>query len=106
MTTPYQISFLKNVSNAELCTKKLSKEHIQQFMEAVKADYYFQVRGASGRWVGARLTRTGPFRWATCGPGMHPCVCPCMHGSSEAAWGSLERTTHSQALALPRADVL
>mmetsp|Transcript_1699 Transcript_1699/g.4580 ORF Transcript_1699/g.4580 Transcript_1699/m.4580 type:complete len:587 (-) Transcript_1699:241-2001(-) len=43
VSTPYKIKFRTNVSNVELCSKSLTASDIDALLEAVKADYYFQM---------------------------------------------------------------
>lgn len=48
VTTPYSIKFRSDVDNANLCGKKLTSDDLKKFREAVKQDYYFQVRIQAG----------------------------------------------------------
>ncbi|KAG1653817.1 hypothetical protein FOA52_001020 [Chlamydomonas sp. UWO 241] len=43
VSTPYSIKFMNDVVNAELCTKSLKPSEIKLLLDAVKADYYFQM---------------------------------------------------------------
>lgn len=44
VTTPYNLKFRTDVDNTVLCEKKLTAADLKKFREAVKQDYYFQVR--------------------------------------------------------------
>ena len=47
VTTDYHLKFRSDVENAVLCERTLSANELQQFRDAVKTDYYFQVRGGA-----------------------------------------------------------
>lgn len=44
VTTPYRVKFRTDVENEVLCPKALGIKDLQKFRDAVKQDYYFQVR--------------------------------------------------------------
>lgn len=53
VSTAYTIKFGTNVSNADLCSKKLKPAEVKMLLDAVKSDYYFQVqRAREDAWHG------------------------------------------------------
>lgn len=58
VTTPYALKFRTDVDNTVLCEKKLGSADLKKFREAVKQDYYFQVR--SGRQLALFAARSCP----------------------------------------------
>ena len=58
VTTPYSLKFRSDVENTVLCEKKLDSADLKKFREAVKQDYYFQVRGLRDS-CGQRLRARG-----------------------------------------------
>lgn len=54
VTTPYAIDFRKDIDNHVLCSKSLNGKDLEKFRQAVRQDYYFQVRGAADHTLKAR----------------------------------------------------
>lgn len=44
VNTPYELKFRQDVENKVLCKKNLDAKELKAFRDAVKQDYYFQVR--------------------------------------------------------------
>ena len=51
VSTPYQIKFLQDAADQELCAQNLTAQDLERLRYAVANDYYFQVRRAHA-WGG------------------------------------------------------
>lgn len=43
VTTPYDLSFLRDYKNEIICKKELTEKDLELLRKAVKEDYYFQM---------------------------------------------------------------
>jgi hypothetical protein len=60
VSTPYEIKFLVDAQDQELCTKHLGTKDLENLRNAIADDYYFQVGGwAGGGWRGRQAGAGG-----------------------------------------------
>jgi hypothetical protein len=80
VTTPYSLKFRTDVDQTVLCEKKLTSDELKKFREAVKQDFYFQVREGDPPDL---ATAQSLYLWCRCSTTI------CLFGASSARWRSL-----------------